>query len=89
MRNTLESLHAFGVSPFTNEELGRFAQADDGDPGNRHDEDKSSASVPDVPPALVVVVGAGGGIRHDGRVLAAVVGDEGPGKEARDELAHT
>jgi len=82
--NTLEGLDNLSISPFTDQELWRFLETNDCEAGNGHDEDESAVGVPDVAPTFVVFVRAG----CDGDAGGGVVGEEGPGEETGDELAH-
>lgn len=84
-----QGFYGFGVATFADQKLWGFAEAQDGDAQNTHDEDKGARGEPDVAPAFVVGVGAwfGGGVVR--RVLAREVGEEGPGKETGNELADT
>lgn len=87
LSNELQCFNAFGVAAFADEELGCFFEPDHGDAEDGHDEDEGARSVPDVAPALVVGFGAGFGIGVCCGVLATKVGDEGPCKEACEELS--
>lgn len=70
------------VLAFSDKELWRFFQSDHGDAQDRQDEDKCARSVPDIAPALVVVVGAAG------RIGAGVVGHKGPREQACNQLSN-
>jgi hypothetical protein len=87
LRNRLQRIHALGIPAFSNQELGRFFQSDNGDAQNRHDEDEGAGGVPDVSPSLVVIFCACESVGDDGGVVAGEVGDEAPGEEAGYELA--
>lgn len=89
VRDELQCFDGLCVAAFADEELGRFAEAHDGDAEDGHDEDEGSRGVPDVAPSLVVGIGAGFGVGEERWVLAGEVGNEGPGEEAGDELADT
>jgi hypothetical protein len=89
VRNELECFDAFCVSTFSDEEFGRFFEADDSYARNGHDEHEGARRVPDVAPSLVVGACARCCIREDGWVQTGEVRDEGPGEEAGDELADT
>ena len=82
-----QGLQALFVAALCDEELRGFLEAHDGDAQEGHEEDERAGGEPDVPPALVVGVDAGGSRGVDGRVFAGEIGDEGPGEEAGDELA--
>lgn len=89
LRDELQCFDGLCVAAFADEELGRFAEAHDGDAEDGHDEDEGSGGVPDVAPSLIVGIGAGFGVGEERWVLAREVGNEGPGEEAGDELADT
>jgi hypothetical protein len=86
LRNRLQRVHALCIAAFSNQELGRFFQSDNGDAQNGHDEDEGAGGVPDVAPSLVVGFCACGSVGDDGGVVAGEVGDEAPGEEAGYEL---
>lgn len=86
-RDEEEGGDGFCVAALADEEFGGFAEAEDGDAEDAHDEDEGAGCEPDVSPTLVIGVCAGRGIRVGLRILAREIGDEGPRKEARDELS--
>lgn len=70
----LEGLDYLLVLSLTKQEFGSLAKADDSDSSDAHEQDETSAAVPNVSPALVVVVRASVG-------LVGVAGELGIGKE--------
>jgi hypothetical protein len=87
LRNRLQRVHALCIAAFSNQELGRFFQSDNGDAQNGHDEDEGARGVPDIAPSLVVVFCACGSVGDDRGVVAGEVGNEAPGEEAGYKLA--
>lgn len=73
--NGLKNTNRICIFPFSNKELGRLLQPDDGDAQNRENKDKCTRSVPYVAPALVI----SSGTRRS--IVTGVVRKEGPGKQ--------
>lgn len=85
MRKSLQHFDDALIFSFSYKKLRRFFQADDGDTEDGHDEYKGPVCIPDVSPALVIVICASG---LTGRTAGAEVREEGPGKETCDQLSN-
>lgn len=85
--NGLQGFDTFCVSALADEEFGRFFEADDGDAGERHDEDERAAGVPHIAPSLVVGFRARCCVRENGGIEAGEVWEKGPCEKSGDELS--